>query len=75
MSEEEAYIYNYADLNYMEYEDVDIAQPSTSNGNAQSMVAIKTTQNPYYCGDDVQLVEDASGNRKAFLILFPEYWP
>ena len=54
----------------MKYEDMGNPQPSTSGVNAQAMVAIKTTQNPYYCGDDVQLEENVSGNTKGDLKLF-----
>ena len=48
----------------MEYEDIESPQPSTSRGNPQTMEAIKTTQNPYYCDDSVQLEENVSGNTK-----------
>ena len=56
---------NYVDLNTpedTEYEDIDNTHPNTSRGNAQTMETIKTIQNPYYCGDNVQLEDIASGN-------------
>ena len=63
MSEEEAY--NYVDLKYAEDEDLDDPQPNTSRGNAQAIEVIKTTQNPYYCGDSVEFGENGAGNTKA----------
>ena len=44
---------------------MDNPQPSTSHGKQQTMEAIKTSQNPYYCGDNVELGQNVSGNTKS----------
>ena len=59
VSDEETH--NYLDVRYG---DIDSTYPSTSRGNGPTMEAIKTTENPYYCGDNVQLGEKLSGNTK-----------
>ena len=59
------------DLKYSEHDGTDNAQPGTSRGNAQTMEAIKTTQNPYYCGDDVQLEDNVTGIKKAISNTIP----
>ena len=48
----------------MKHDEADNTHPSTSRGSAQTMEAIKTIQNPYYCGSDVQLEENVSSNKK-----------